>query len=146
MITRDLRDGLPRRRRRGRRSAGRPPRRGRSWRRTRRCRPRCRSRRRWARQGQPTRRRGPPGTAVGIVLPDPGEAEVVQPVLEVPRLVLVVAHSVGPRPRVRVGPREAGRSQRQRGNREEEEQEMEKRMHPDVLELAPLPASRPLSE
>jgi hypothetical protein len=84
---------------------------------------------------------------VVIVLPDPGEAEVVQALLEVPRLVLVVAHSVGPRPRVWVGPRETGRRQRQRGDRdEEEEQEMEERMHPDVLEVAPLPASRRLSE
>lgn len=87
---------------------------------------------------------GPPGAAAHqvslleerrllVLIPDPGKAEMVQPLPEVPGLVLVAPHPISSRPRAGLGPREAGRRQgpRRRGEEadDEEEEEAERKHH-----------------
>lgn len=58
-----------------------------------------------------------------VLVPDPWKAEVVQPLPEVSRLVLVVSHPISSRPRAGLGPREAGWCQGPRGRGEEADEE-----------------------
>lgn len=98
-------------------------------------------------------RAGPPAAAAHqvplleerVIILDSGEAEVVQPLPEVPRLVIVAPHSVGSR--VRVGPQETGRRQTPRDGREEDdekERETVERMHRGEKEV--LHSTTPVSE